>query len=835
MGVQKKAVFAWLDELYEAGLPLPELAGYPGQVDHLAIRRCVNPDGPCVQTTEGYAEKIRRHRADGGPGVAPAARDRAEEHGPTVAEVFSEIRELMAGERAAKGRDPAGGQYEMATALNRVMAARALTEDEPCPSDLFADVSQLATDACLAGKPLSEGGARNLKTFVTTAARLSVQAAEKLAPPADDLPLSPHDALREAILRSRKTLVELEIASTVPGTNQRIPATLLTRLQYGQAPFPEKHWKSLHHLELALGTNGALAKRFTPSTRIDHLDCTPYFRTIRWKIRALLPPGSHLRTDEEVRLLVKEREDKVLRQDRAYSKCIRISKEINKHMPKLPADAPVRREIDLLVAHKTAAIPEDARRRPNTDWSAGTVRLQRARLEILARFAMMPIEKGGLGKAAADVSLAIIMNWKVLAALMDYRAARFAHVVHANKRRGPVLTAYDVGIVSLCISLLDHRYGWVKQRKDLFGGRVLVDENEVRAFTTLEELRILHRKTDDAPKQGFEVFDEAFSTAKIDRRICPPELHAAFQRDWSEACDDAHSQLANLQSYLIKLVDRSRDPFEAISVIVYDEDRDPLSFVRDIVRAAQADLPDRASRPYDHAVAVRDLLMFTMLALTALRSSNIRNLRYCKDGGGHVSFTKDGILLTIPWWEFKNLGSVHLFGPWSNKTDYQRLVKDWYNVEALFQHYLKHCLPYLVTNFADKLRHNASEEDIAKGLPSDTTALFPGPNLTPMSDDDFCRVCHELTAHYHVLDSATKHVRPGYMPFGPHAMRDIVAMHIVLASEDDARWEEAADLLQTSPEMVRYRYTRRLVVKRTAKADKHFDKSSRGFGEIVFS
>lgn len=282
-------------------------------------------------------------------------------------------------------------------------------------------------------------------------------------------------------------------------------------------------------------------------------------------------------------------------------------------------------------------------------------------------------------------------------------------------------------------------------------------------------------------------------------------------------------------------MDKSREPFDAIRVIVYSETRDPLSFVRDIVRAAAGDLPDRATRPFEHAVAVRDLLMFTLTAVTALRSRNIRRLKYNPKGGGHVSFTKDGTLLTIPWWEFKNMGSEHLFGKWSNKMDYQRLVKDWYNFDAMLQHYLKHCRPVLIERYAAVLLRDATPEQARAGAVRQTTdALFPVPTLEYMTETGFHGVFRQLTQRYHVIDPATGLVRPGYMPFGPHAMRDIVAMHIVLASDDESRWEEAADLLQTSPEMVRHRYTKRLIVNRTGKADRHFDASTKGMEVFAF-
>ena len=821
---------AWLDARFGAHEPLPEDEARPGKPDHKAIRRAVDPDGPSVMHHPAYMAAVARHMAEGAPGVVDVGRV-VPPAGPTAEEVATRIQDALADERRRAGKNPAGGRHELKTALGRALEARGIGWSDPWPSDLLDDLKTLKADAAEVGRALSESSARNLSTQLDIVARFApaVTALE------DGLPLAAHECLREAVLKSGKTFVELEAATQVEDANLRMPAALLSSMCLGARTFPQRYWQCLPLLEAALGTNGALARRWRPDMDVRNLACSDYFRSLRKKVRALLPKDAWRLDDDALRALVEERKGKALRQDTMYSKCCRASREVMRHVPKIPKGSRIRREIALLVKHKTAAVPKDARRRANASWLPATVRMRTKRLELIGRFAMLSRERGGLGMSAESLSLSLLLSWQVMAAFLNWRAGRFADVEHNGERRGPVLTTEDIATIGTAVSLLDPYYGFITQREDVFKPGLRADDYDVGEYHWLEEIRVSRRRDEDEQMPYADVFDDAFSTASVDRQVAPAELVALARTDWMKACVEAHNRLSNLRSYLTKLVDKSRDPFDVIRVVVYSQTAAPLDFVRDIVRAAAADLPDRRTKPVEHALAVRDLLSFTLTAVTALRSRNIRRLTYDPVGGGNVSFTKDGVLLDIPWTEFKNLGSQHLFGDWSNKMDYQRLVKDWYDIDAMFQHYLAHCRPVLIAHWAKKLRTRAARRPDEPKPPQDTKALFPAPGLKFLTAGGFHDVFKQLTARYHVVDPGTGMVRPGYMAFGPHAMRDIVAMHIILASDDESRWEEAADLLQTSPDMVRYRYTKRLVVDRTGKADRHFDASSKGMPPLVFA
>lgn len=151
--------------------------------------------------------------------------------------------------------------------------------------------------------------------------------------------------------------------------------------------------------------------------------------------------------------------------------------------------------------------------------------------------------------------------------------------------------------------------------------------------------------------------------------------------------------------------------------------------------------------------------MFVLLSVTALRSKNPRQLLYDpKDG--HITIKDDHLFIKIPWENFKYLGSWHLFGIPGFKFDYERMVDDWFNVKALFEHYVRKCRPLLVAHFK-RLRHAALMRKLPQDdLPTDTKGLFPIPSLTLVDENNFGQIVRELTRRYHVIDPKTGLLRP---------------------------------------------------------------------------
>lgn len=824
-------VIEWLDERHAAKLPLPEKRrGRSGCPDHDFIRRAISPLCPDFRGRKDYQERIARHLADFG--VAPES---ARSSGPVNwGEACDKLQEIWC---EKKGK---AGLANLDTAMGRIAQARGLEGHAAVPDNLFVDVDTLIVDAAAAGTPLGDSSRRNLGVFVRFAQKRLDEALRR----ADDLPSDPAKALHLAILSSGKTLAELEELSRDPITGERLCKAMLVKLRTTSAVIPEKYEPCLTRLEQEVfHTGGRIADRFLRREKLQDLVCTAYYRKLPWKIRQLLPEGAWKLTDEELEPLVVERRDKVLKQDRMNSKVLAASRRVMGQLPALPDGAPVLTEIEDFIAYKMCVIPE-LMRHYRGRWQPASADIGRRQLINLARFCAMDRTKGGLGMAWEDVSLASMLNWKLVASWLNWLCGRYADVEHDGKKRGPWLTPFDLSIVTICISMLDPVNGYITQMKERFCPRLTVEERQLPSYGHLEGLRVRMQadtKSEEKPLDREEEFEDLFSRVQVDRPLMPPELVAAAATDWVATCAMTRNRLSNLGYYLARFIDKGRDPMVAIDVIV--RSKDPMSFLREILEAAQAEIPDRRLKPYEHAVAMRDILLFALLSLTGLRSKNLRHILYDPGGGGHISLVSpedangadgaDALLINIPWQNFKNLGSSHLFGRDGNKMDYQRRLEDWYNVVPLFQHYVDKCLPYLVRTFAERLRNAAEPADLEAGLVKQSTrALFPTPSLMLMGVDDLNRICHDLTARYHVIDPKTGLVRPGRMMFGPHAVRDVLATHVIKASDDEGRWEIAADLLQTSVEMVKERYTKRTIVERTGRADPHFSATSRGMPSL---
>lgn len=807
-----KRLLVWMREQHRQKQPLPGCPDRPSIVDLEYMEQQAGVKGRSVGLAAGVREHITMHRADYGV----RAREVIKPPVQTCAEFKRVAREWFVAEHGERGADNA------MTALNRVYSARDLAPDSGFPSELFSDFAALWGDAAAVKPPLVSP--RNLRRPLEI---LSEYGTRFAVAPDDGLPKPAWEALDYAIRRWGGRMTALERATG-------IPAEMINLLRTGQRPIPERYVACLPALDETLGTDGGLRRRFEPDAVFRLRDCSALYRSLEPRVRNLLPPGAHKLKDEKLLPLVSQVVENAIKQNRMYSKVLTAAQKFWRDIPDLPNDARVVEEIRLLIRHKTLAVPDDAKRRAKGAWSKSTRNIHRSQLRRFARFCLLSRELGGLGLPVEDVSLALILNWRILATYMEFLARRYEDVEHDGERRGPLLTAHDLMTLQLAASLLHPEYGWVQQRADLFEPRIREIAGTLGPFPGLEELRIRHSGDVDDEVEAEEIEDLLSASAKLFRETMPGEIVESAKRDWFKASLDARDKINNLRVYLLGLIDPSRSPFEPIQDIV--DSAKPLSFLRDIAQAAQDDLPDIRTDPIGHATAVRNLLMFVLLSVTALRSKNLRQLTYDPQRGGHIWVENDEVFIKIPWENFKNLGSWRLFGIPGFKFDYERIVKDWFNVKTLFEHYVTKCRPLLVGHFAKRMERNALlRGEPVEGLPRDTKALFPIPSLGLMDEKGLGDIIRDMTRRYHVIDPTTGLVRPGYMFFGPHAVRDILATHIIISSDDPARWEEAADLLQTSIAMVQLRYTKRKVIDRLAKSDRHFDEATEGFRVRAFA
>ncbi|GAA3803622.1 hypothetical protein GCM10022600_27340 [Qipengyuania pelagi] len=511
-------------------------------------------------------------------------------------------------------------------------------------------------------------------------------------------------------------------------------------------------------------------------------------------------------------------EAKVERQDRDFTRSQDARSKYWKKVPPPARSCPIFNEVEQIVAHKSAIDPE-LERSPNGAWEKDSAKIFRRHIERFARYACASAELGGLGLEPDRVSLALLLNRKVVLAYIDF-CSRLRVDPDEDVPLQPLLTAYDLNFVHFIRMLMHPRYGFITQRSDIFLPMIQADERPLGSCEGLDSIR--------ARKFTFEDFDREEDATRYSKTpeefgslgpLVPDDLRARAEDDWLRLVIDTNARLGNMYSYMKRLVEKSRDPFEPVQEIL--EAERPLDHVTAMIEHAYGALPKQEAQPMLHAIAVRNLLVFLLLCVTCLRSQNIRELLYRSGDGGQIVLDRDGdtpigLRLHIPWESFKNFSQVDFFGTPDTKRDYERYCHDWWGLAHLFDHYVENCLPLL------------SDRAIRKGKRV-YSVLFPDSNGTAMTYDALGQIIRDFTRLNWVIDPLTGLPVEGRMAFGPHAIRDILATHIVRTATDEGRWERAANLLQTSVAMVKARYAFEKTLERAAKSDPIFDQQQAGF------
>jgi hypothetical protein len=821
-----------LQRLRKEGRPLPCRTDDPEALDWAALRRLLGLKSETLMFQLKAKALVSQHRSD--YGLSAPVRQ------PIVLPTFSQFRDHVLKEYA-RGIISKQASCNRVSSLLRALKAHGLDLSSTFDKGLFDDVDALARlSAALApalGVKSSSSHKSNLKALAATALEFDLEQ--------DGLPLCGAEALGQAINESGLSHQEL-------AKRTGIPAPVLRDVRMGKRQYPDRLLSNLAALEEQLSTEGKLALRLERDFSTKNIRPSPYYRSLSAHVRAALPPNAYRLSDAALRPRVADIEKNLLRQNRAYSKMLSHAGEIWSWIPGVPSEAPFLGEFALLRAHKTAAVPLDGcARRAKGLWAPSTAdQMERALVRVF-RYAHAPKSFGGLELKPEQLSMGLFLNWRFMAGYLDWSASLHSGVEHEGEFRGPKLTLHLVSLIDTIVGFFDANYGWLTQNPQLLLKSLQPIASTIPPLCALEELREklfndteklpvdlspcairqLRQKNDAVgsiqrpiseaavPAEADElVFDYRASTA-----VMPTEIVEEAKIDCRYACRRVWSHLRNLRGFLTHLTEVSRDPFEPIRFIVQSDQ--PLKYLADIIEAARNGLPDSRTSPVRHSLAVRDLLMFVLLVCTALRSENIRGLLWRPGGGGEIDFTaNDDLQIRIPWRKFKNFGSKYLFGPTGMKVDYGRELRNWFGVKDLFDYYLCSCRDVLIGHFADSGRVSCDGR-------TSTDALFPAPGFRIMSEHQFGNVVRDITRKYHVMDPVTKVVRPGYMFFGPHAVRDIIATHIIknMLEYGELRWEFAADLLQTSIEMVKTRYAFNEVHKRLAKTDRLFDEAAKDF------
>lgn len=264
------------------------------------------------------------------------------------------------------------------------------------------------------------------------------------------------------------------------------------------------------------------------------------------------------------------------------------------------------------------------------------------------------------------------------------------------------------------------------------------------------------------------------------------------EEGWHSALSRANSQIWQIFLSQDENFGTSRDPFEPILRIL--EMPRPMDALITMLELAGEDLPDRrTSTPLMRAVAMRSLVLALIVVRTGLRRSNLGALTYRADNRGKLT-SEGGIWkIEITASEFKNMDSS-FFG----------------NRSANYVCYMEPGDSIIIDEYISVSR---------KLLAPNSDWLFVSKTGARRTDDLLYQDMMELTWRYLVYHESTGTGIPGVERFGLHAVRDIIATHILKVTGDVGL---AADALQDTQEMIMKHYAHYLPDDRTKRVRKFF-------------
>ena len=795
---------AFVHDLRSRGRPLPASSKWPKRVDHEAIHNLAGLNGDC-RKLGWYQRAISEAKLQFG--VHPV--HIPQEAGVTWDDWVQELPRWLQDHSDLKSTE-----NTLSSVRRLQIFYRAEVNDVVSDDILRMDDDDLI-QAAESGRPLK---GRSVANFMRqTRYALSCLAVLKQA---DGLPNLLTDAFDELLNRSSFTSVEL---ACEVGLNDKD----IQHLRRSTGPLPRRLVDALPALASALGVPAeVLTSRALASRRRRYKQGSAYFRSLNSEVRGLLPPDAELLSDDEIEEMVVLLEDHVLRQNSEYSAILRHAHAADSLEP-LPESAPIIDEFsDLVVLRERGITTGKLKGRPGQRWSESASAIWRTQVHTFARWCVTSRERGGLGLPSENVSMVLFLRQKVVLAFLNFMAGRHIGVEFEGNVRGARLTAMQVQFVVLIKGLLHRRYGFISQQKKRFRKFLVVIEDRLPDVVHLAGLAAdTYRRKEEGgelaaerSRANREMIDQTIGGSA--GRIMPAKVVSRLRVEWATSLADLREDYADLAISLDPLMRQSRDPFAPIMKIL--EAAKPLQLILQCVEVARAHLPCSLKQPLKHAAAVRDLVLILLLAFTALRSKNLRQLTYRSDQKGEISFfSEDGsdderVKVWIGWQNFKNLGSKALLGASGSKHDYVRVIGDWSNFSDLLQYYVDTCRPVLM----DAARRRCGKTDRTSQM---SDALLLTEAGKPFNTNTLNKAVRRWTGRFIAMDPVTKAVRPGYTCFGVHAFRDIVATHVVRVSKSPLRFEWAADLIMTSVELIHSRYAFRLMEERTSAADALFD------------
>lgn len=432
---------------------------------------------------------------------------------------------------------------------------------------------------------------------------------------------------------------------------------------------------------------------------------------------------------------------------------------------------PIWTEWEDIVGFKTRL--NDEKRVLNTKWewrSTNTITNNFNHLKGFVRWLVTAREKGGMGLRPDQVGMYLTFNHHVIQKYVFHRTLRWSALSVDGKEMGPVLGGSEVGFTGFVKAMLDPEFGWLPQSRDVLSPAQVVD-----VTFELEEMLELDKK-----------FIVRMPKRPVVCTVMSAELVELIDTDWTGAALTARRHVASLHGKCVRHYKMIRNPHDLIMpILIHDF---PIAVViRMVSEALKRACPLSVSKS-QHAKDYRNAVAMLLLVTAVFRSETLRSMTYSSKGTGHLRRTVEGYDIKIESDLFKNAYCKWLFGPNFRKRDYERALGDWKNLNEIFDHYLKVCRPILL-----------------RGRDSDL--LFPtGGSSKEWSESTFNTMITDWTRAWAVENERYGTGWPDVLPFGPHAVRDIVATHIIRNYDGEGRWELASAILGASVKVVREHY-----------------------------
>jgi len=271
--------------------------------------------------------------------------------------------------------------------------------------------------------------------------------------------------------------------------------------------------------------------------------------------------------------------------------------------------------------------------------------------------------------------------------------------------------------------------------------------------------------------------------------------------DWKSFLDDCRNELDVIHKILKKQsagASLIRDSHLPILPIL--ESDEPLAVLMAAIEAYETNIPNKYTAPLRYAIRVRNIVFLRMLAETALRSENMVGMTWSAGNAGHLKRAPKGLyFLEIPHTKFKNQYSSY-FGPPGRKNPYYAPLTK--TLSHWLDEYINHCRPLLIESWREKKR--GTDQAVDEGF------LFvtgPGGKSQGLSHNSASKLLVDFSHEHLVYNPITKTGIPGVEPFREHAVRHIVATHVL---KKTGSFRAAADAIQDTEETARRHYTRYL-------------------------